>query len=316
MNTPIEIKPEAEKLYEWLLDRTRLLNEPLSKTYVQQNAPNSMRRIEKLNPLLKYLEEKKKINCRPIGLKHYVFLTDDVPVSMQFPVVSNQRLNGEINNIEKLELIARISVLERQYKELNDRMLSFMTGFNAKASLDAHEAKTTQGLLKENETKDSSNEQKKIRKPSVYTELELTIKDMIVKYFFAIKQDYVSLSDFNKCYQRILAKTNCEPRHIDSTVEKMSNDFILEISDDWHVVFLNRGLENSILRQLVSVMSSNTGALQEGVLVIELCSRTSHCAIIVKAFINVWLKKGFITLLRKEINGIRIISCTDRKSVV
>jgi hypothetical protein len=220
VNTPIEIKPEAEKLYEWLLDRTRLLNEPLSKTYVQQNAPNSMRRIEKLNPLLKYLEEKKKINCRPIGLKHYVFLTDDVPVSMQFPVVSNQRLNGEINNIEKLELIARISVLERQYKELNDRMLSFMTGFNAKASLDAHEAKTTQGLLKENETKDSSNEQKKIRKPSVYTELELTIKDMIVKYFFAIKQDYVSLSDFNKCYQRILAKTNCEPRHIDSTVDK------------------------------------------------------------------------------------------------
>lgn len=149
----------------------------------------------------------------------------------------------------------------------------------------------------------------KKHKPPVYGELELTIKDMIVKYFIAIKQDYVPLTDFRKCYQAILVKTNCEPRHIDFTMGKMTNEFILTITDG-HVVYLNRGLEISILKQLVLVMTNSAAALPEGELITMLCSRTSHCSIVVGSFINVWLRKGFISLHREGENRTRIINCT------
>lgn len=56
-----QIEQDAERLYSWMCERSYKFGGPLLKSYIQQHAPNGMRRNEKLKPLLDDLLSKGRI---------------------------------------------------------------------------------------------------------------------------------------------------------------------------------------------------------------------------------------------------------------
>lgn len=78
LHPAVRLEQESERLYSWLCERTFKNGYPLKKSYVEQRAPNTMRRIENLQPLLEDLVARKKIqlfrynNCKSL----YVGIVD------------------------------------------------------------------------------------------------------------------------------------------------------------------------------------------------------------------------------------------------